>query len=174
MARPSERGLTLIEAMVALVVVMLGALGMLGLHNQGQRMNGDALRMTRATAIAQDLANQIETWPYGDPRLVNVNLANDLLVGDPNFELENPTTTFFDYDEASLTLGGTAWLGIPSADVQAGGYQRFWIVSYSNVDSNNNAVPDAVRVAAVVRWPSGNGFRRIVLLSVKPNPAEAR
>jgi hypothetical protein len=174
LAPSNERGLTLIEAMVALCVMLIGALGMFGLHSQGQRMNGDALRMTRATAIAQDLAGQIELWPWGDDRLVNQNAANDLLVGDPDFEFENPTTTFFDYGEAGLTLNGNAWLGIPTADIQAAGFQRFWNVSYANVDSNANGRPDAVRIAVIVRWPSGTGFRRVVLVSVKNNPAEAR
>jgi len=173
-ARSNERGLTLIEAMVALVVMLIGAVGMLGLHSHGQRMNGDGLRITRAAAIAQDLVNQIELWPYGDPRLANANLANDLVVGDPDFAFEGTGAVPFDYDETGLTLGGTTWLGIPRADLQAAGYQRYWNVSYAGVDSNNNGVPDAVRIAVVVRWPSAPGFRRIVFLSVKPNPAEAR
>lgn len=174
MPRASERGLTLIEAMIALLVVLLGAMGMLGLHNTGQRMNGDALRMTRATAIAQDLLNQIETWPYGDPRLANASPTNDAAIGDPDFQFESPGAPLFDHGEASLTLGGAAWLGIPTAEVSGGGYERYWNVSYTGVDTNSNGIPDAVRIAVVVRWPSGPGFRRVVLLSVKPNPAEAR
>jgi hypothetical protein len=159
--------------MAAMVVMLIAAVAMLALHVQGQRMNGDALRMTRATAIAQDLANQIATWPWGDPRLVNANAGNDADLGDSAFAFEAPGAPPADHGEADLVLGGTVWNGVPVADFAAGGYERYWSVAYPD-DSNANGVPDAARVAAIVRWPSGPGFRRIVLLSVKNNPAEAR
>jgi prepilin-type N-terminal cleavage/methylation domain-containing protein len=170
MRAATQRGLTLIEAMVAISVMLIGALGMLGLHS----MNGDAMRMTQATAIALDLLDQISLWPYGDPRLVNVNTANDGAIGDPLFAFENENVAAFDYDEAGLVAGGTTWLGIPAASFQAAGYQRYWNVSYTGIDSNGNGVPDAARIAVIVRWPSGPGFRRVVLLAIKNNPAEAR
>lgn len=167
------RGVTLIEAMMAMVVMLVGAVGMIGLHKQGQRMNGDALRITRATAIAQDLVGQMNLWPFTDPRLANPNPGNDTAIGDPAFAFEG-TSPPFDFDETGLTAGGTTWLGIPGADLQASGYQRFWSTSTVGLDSNANGVADAVRIAVVVRWPSGGGFRRIVLLATKNNPAESR
>ncbi|HEY7726475.1 MAG TPA: hypothetical protein VH880_14155 [Anaeromyxobacteraceae bacterium] len=169
----TSRGLTLIEAMAAMVVMLIAAVAMLALHVQGQRMNADALRMTRATAIAQDLANQIATWPWGDPRLANANAGNDADVGDSAYAFEAPGAPPFDHAEPDLVLGGTVWNGTPAADLASGGYERYWSVAYPD-DSNGNGVSDAARVAAIVRWPSGVGFRRIVLLSVKNNPAEAR
>jgi prepilin-type N-terminal cleavage/methylation domain-containing protein len=172
--RTTPRGVTLIEAMVALSVMLIGAVGMVGLHRQGQRMNADAVRITRATAIAQDLLNQMSLWPYGDPRLANANPGNDLTVGDPTFAFEQVAATPWDYDDTGLQLGGTTWLGIPAAEVAGAGYQRYWNVSYAGMDSNGNGIPDGVRIAAVVRWPSGTGFRRVVLLAVKSNPAESR
>jgi len=42
-------------------------------------------------------------------------------------------------------------------------------------DSNGNTVPDAARIAVIVRYPVGGvGFRRVVLMGTKLNPAEAR
>lgn len=169
----AARGLTLVEAMIAMVVMLIAAVGMLGLHVQGQRMNSNALHILRATAIAQDLANQMSLWPYGDPRLANANTTNDAVIGDPGFAFEAVGAPPADHGEADLTLGGTVWNGIPGADLAAAGYERYWNVSYVD-DSNGNGIPDAVRIAVVVRWPSGGGFRRVVLLSVKSNPGEAR
>jgi len=177
--RRHERGLTLIEATVALAVMLIGALGMLGLHRQGQRMNDDGLRITRASAIAQDLLNQTAMWRWEDPRLTtnliptNPNPANDLDVGDSSFAFEGSAPPF-DYGEADLTLGGTTWLGIPSAEVQSAGYERYWNVSTAGLDGNGNGIADAMRIAAIVRWRSGLGWRRVVLLGVKNNPAESR
>jgi hypothetical protein len=134
-------------------------------------MNGDALRMTRATAIAQDLLNQISTWPYNDARLANANTANDADVGDTAFAFEGATPPF-DHGEADL---GAGWLGIPTADLQGGGYERYWnVATLASDDTNGNGVPDAMRIAVIVRWPWGNGWRRIVLMAVKANPAEAQ
>ena len=182
MRTAKPRGLTLIEAMAAMGVMLIGGLGLLSLNAQGQKMNGDALRMTRATAIAQDLASQISLWDYGDARLANASTTNDADVGDAAFAFEQPGAPPADHGEADLTLGGAAWLVIPSADVQAGGYERYWNVGFPAGaaggfadDSNANGVPDAMRIAVVVRWPTGGGaFRRVVLVAVKPNPAEAR
>ena len=167
-----DRGLGLIEAMTAMLVMLIAAVGMLSLHVHGQRIDADALRILRATAIAQDLSNQIALWPYGDPRLANANAANDATLGDPVFAFEAVGAPPADHGEGDLQLGGTTWSGIQPADLPQG-YERYWNVAFPD-DSNLNGVPDAVRIAVIVRWPSGPGFRRVVLISVKDNPAEAR
>lgn len=180
MRTAKARGLTLIEAMAAMGVMLIGGLGLLSLNAQGQKMNGDALRTTRATAIAQDLLSQISLWDYADARLANANTANDADLGDSQFAFEQAGAPPADHGEADLALGGAAWLGIPSADLQGTGYERYWNVGFPSSggvladDSNGNGVPDAMRIAVVVRWPSGTGFRRVVLLAVKANPGEAR
>jgi prepilin-type N-terminal cleavage/methylation domain-containing protein len=165
----SARGFTLIEGMVAMTVMLIGAAGMIGLFNQGQRMHGDARRMTRATAIAQDLLNQIELLPYGENSgpLQNVNAANDGDIGDAAmaFEAEGPPPA--DHAEADLPAG---WRGIPTADL-GNEYERYWNVAYVD-DTNQNGVWDGVRIAAIVRWRHGGAWRRIVLLASKPNPVE--
>lgn len=170
-----QRGTTLIEAMVALSVLLIGAAGMVGLHNQAVRAEGDSRRITRASAIAQDLVTQIDMWAYGDARLANAKTANDLTLGDPTFLLEQSSDPvadgLVDHGEADLTLGGAAWLGLPAAAVE--GYQRYWSVSYVD-DSNANGVADSARIAVLVRWRAGSGWRRVVAFATKPNPAETR
>lgn len=173
--RNAQRGTTLIEAMVAMSVLLIGAAGMVGLHNQGVRVEGDSRRITRATAIAQDLVNQMDLWAFDDARFGNAKPGNDAAIGDPTFAIEQSADpvadNLADHAEADLTLGGAAWLGLPAASIQ--GYERFWSVSLAD-DSNGNGIADAARVAVVVRWPNGAGWRRLVMLMTKPNPAESR
>jgi prepilin-type N-terminal cleavage/methylation domain-containing protein len=179
MRSQSPRGFTLLETVIAMGVLLIGATGMVGLHMQGLRMEGDARRITRATAVAQDLMDQISTWPWGDARLGSPALSNNTMLatlGDPAFAFENsgtPTASFSDASGGLTSNGGLPWNGIPLASTQAEGYERYWNVAYVD-DSNANNVPDAARIAVIVRYPAGLGFRRVVLLGSKLNPAEAR
>jgi Tfp pilus assembly protein PilV len=173
--RKSERGMSLIESMAALGIMMIGALGMASLHTTGVRMNGDARRMTRASAIAQDLLNNMELWPYQGPDdagpLQNTDTDNDAEIGDPGQVFETAAAPPADHSEADLPAG---FPGISSAAL-GGEYQRFWNVSYPTDptnDSNANGVADAVRIAVIVRWQHGAGWRRIVLVATKRNPEE--
>lgn len=181
----NDRGYTLVESMVAIVVLLTGALAAVGINDMGARLDGDGRRMTRATAIAQDLASQIALWPYGDPRLANSVTGNDDDVGDTGFAMETTPDSgvpaIVDHGEADLTLGGTAWLGIPQAQLLPNGFQRYWNVSFNDpaspgtlLDANGNGVADGMRIAVVVRWPQGAGWRRVVLLTTKVNPADAQ
>ncbi len=165
----TQRGLTLVEALVAMAVLVIGATGMVGLNRQGIRLNADGRRMTKAVTVAQDLLGQVELWAYDDPRLANRTAANDQDYADDANVFEG-TSFDADHAEADLTAGGTEWLGMPTAALVAGGYERYWNVSELD-DQNGNGIPDGRRIAVIVRWPQGAGFRRIVLHAAKLNPA---
>jgi prepilin-type N-terminal cleavage/methylation domain-containing protein len=173
----TPRGLTLLESMIAMVVLLIGGLGLLSLNSTAHRMNGDARRMTRATAVAQDLLNQVETWGYADARLANLRTTNDspLRHGDGDFRFEASADPLgdelADHGEAELTPANFG--GIPAAQLADGGYQRFWNVSAPD-DANANGVEDGRRVAVIVRWPHGTTWRRIVLQGMAINPAGNR
>lgn len=172
-------GFTLLEVLLAATVLLIGAVGMLSLHVHGLRLEGDSRRITRATAIAQDMMDQIAIWPWGDPRLGGPNPALDgsrlATLGDPAraFEAATPPTASFSDTSGGLTTGGTTWLGIPLSTTQSAGYERYWNVAYVD-DTNGNGVPDAARIAVIVRYPVTMGYRRVVLVGTKANPAEAR
>jgi hypothetical protein len=171
-----QRGATLIEAMLAMGLLMLGAAGMVGLQRQGNLFMADARRTTRAATFAQDLLGQIELWDFDDPRLANAEPANDADIGDSAFQFQALETPPADHGEADLTLGGTTWLGLPSDLLVANGMERYWNVAYPD-DENGNSVPDAVRVAVLVRWRAsdapGSAWRRAVFVLTKVNPADA-
>jgi Tfp pilus assembly protein PilV len=168
-----SRGVTIVEALVSLAILTIGATGLVGMHRQSQVYLGDSLRMFRATAVAQDLISQIETWSFDDPRLANRTTANDADLGDSAYAFGTQANPPADYLEADLTAGGLAWNGMARSVLENNGMERFWNVAYID-DQNGNGVPDAVRVAVIVRWPQGAGWRRVVFVTVKPNPAEAQ
>jgi Tfp pilus assembly protein PilV len=166
-----RRGATLIEAMAAMAVLMIGAAGAASLQRQSMFFMADARQATRAGAFGQDLVAQIELWEYGDPRLANTSTAND---ADPTdgFELDAPTVAP-DHGEADLTLGGKTWTGLPGALLQDNGMERYWNVAYVD-DANANGTSDGVRVTVIVRWRPGGAttWRYATFFVVKPNAAD--
>jgi type IV pilus modification protein PilV len=177
-ARRSELGVSLIEAMVAMVVLLVGALGMMSLHSTGVRMQAESREITRATAIAQDLMSQIQAWEYADPRLSNASTANDRDVGDDaQLFTVYGSTPVSDHAEADLAPGGTGWTGIPAADLAIGGFERYWNVTTTNqngtaIDSGANGIVDGMHIAVIVRWPQGATWHKVVLHGFKVNPED--
>ncbi len=171
-----QRGFTLVEVMVAMAIMLIGATGLMGLYSTGVVMNGEARHLTRATAIAEDLLNNISLWPYQDnvagTPLANTSTANDGDLGDTAFRFQTDAdpiaSGLADHGEADLAALGVAWTGLPASELE-GGYQRYWSVAYVDVDGDG--VNDQAQIAVIVRWPQGGGWRRVVLLSAKLNPA---
>lgn len=171
-ANTGQRGVTLIEVMVASVVLLVAALGMLGLHATGVRMEGQAREIGRATAIAQDLLAQIQLWEYADPRLANSNATNDADYADTAAAFEAPgSTPPYDHAEGDLASASYDWNGLPAAALALGGFERYWNVAEPD-DVNANGTPDGRRIAVVVRWPRGSGWHRVVVVGFKVNPGD--
>lgn len=167
------RGATLIEAMIAMAVLMIGASGLVATNHQSMMVLGDAQRLTRATVIARDLISQIETWDFDDNRLSNGNGGNDTDIGDSAGRFMIDADPGADHDERDMGIDEARWRGLPSDFVTNAGMERFYNVAYVD-NANGNELPDAVRIAVIVRWPQGNAWRRVVFPFVKLNPADVR
>ncbi len=169
-----QRGSTLLEAMIAMGVLMLGAAGLVGLQRQSNFFMGDSRRTTRASMFAQDLVNQIELWDYDDPRLANRTTSNDADLGDSAAAMSLASSVdpvaanLADYGEADL---GATWVGLPKDLLDANQMERFWNVA-DGPDANGNNVPDSKRVAVIVRWQAGASWRRTVFMVTKVNTGD--
>ena len=170
--RNAQRGTTLLEAMIAMGVLMIGAAGLVGLQRQSNFFMGDSRRTTRASMFAQDLVNQIELWDYDDPRLANTSTTNDASVGDADeamaFTADPVAAGLADHGEADLVAN---WAGLAKELLDANQMQRFWNVA-DGPDANGNGIPDSKRIAVVIRWPAGSSWRRTVFMVTKINTAD--
>jgi Tfp pilus assembly protein PilV len=175
--------MSLVEVMVAVSILLVAGVGVADMTRSGAKLNADSRHIIRATAIAQDLIAQIQTWDYDDPRLANTTTSNDTNYGDAAFgwygsppvlgySFESINSFTADHAEADLTINGLDWNGVPQAELQAGGYERYWNIAEVD-DTNLNGVADCRRIAVIVRWPYGAGFRRVVLYATKINPDPA-
>jgi hypothetical protein len=136
-------GTTLIEAMAAMAVLLIGAVGLVAVESVGARMNNEARVITRATGIAQDLAAQLQSLSYNDPLLSNETTDNDDKISDP----DQPV----DHSESELT-SLTTFAGIPTSSLPLG-FTRSWNVA--EVDTDENGSSSGKRLAVIVKWSQG-------------------
>ncbi len=67
--RRAHRGFSIIEAMIASIVMLVGLLGLASLQVVGVRSNHFGRHMTQGSQLAQDLTENIQRWDYNDVRL---------------------------------------------------------------------------------------------------------
>jgi prepilin-type N-terminal cleavage/methylation domain-containing protein len=67
----TEKGFTLTEALVAMVVFSLGLLALERMHIAAIQVNTIASRLTQGTTLAQDRAEQLMALPYNDLALAD-------------------------------------------------------------------------------------------------------
>jgi type IV pilus assembly protein PilV len=63
------RGLTLLEVMISMSLLLVGLLGMMGLQVWGLNSNQGARANTTAAQLARELASALERLPFDDARL---------------------------------------------------------------------------------------------------------
>ncbi|MBI2784391.1 MAG: type IV pilus modification protein PilV [Gammaproteobacteria bacterium] len=103
-ARSRSGGATLIEVLIAVLVLAVGILGLMGLQINGKRTNYEALQRSAAVSLAQDMMNRIRANP---------NSASDTAFLDTNYD-----TTALGY--AGGGVGGNQITASPPDCVTAG------------------------------------------------------
>lgn len=83
-ARDTQRGFTMIEVLVTLVILMIGLLGIAGLIAQGQRSSFEAYQRQQALALANDMAERVKAnRPGVDTASVGTTYAAAVPLGTP-------------------------------------------------------------------------------------------
>lgn len=174
--RAAARGTSLVEAMAAIAVLLIGLTGYLSLQLVSSRANTFSRRMAQATAIATDLAENMALWSYNDTRLSPSGIKSVASLEDPlvkpGWDLgraaaPSPTPQFSD---KAGNLG--AYPGL-TGDADGDGtaeFTRYWSVYAA--DFNNTGTANGKLVQIVVRWEEpGVGFRQVTTVAYKANPA---
>jgi hypothetical protein len=143
--RPS--GLTILEVMVALSVLLIGLLGMLRLQIIGIGSNNGGRMQTLGTEIAQELVSGIERLPFGD------SLIDDKGTSGPTA----PTPFGRLVSGNTIATGATEWsdstMKVPGVRLDSElppGFTRRWTVwGYS---PSAGALPAVKLVGVSVTW----------------------
>jgi Tfp pilus assembly protein PilV len=194
-----RRGTTLIEAMIALTVMLIGMAGFASLQVISVRANHFAKRISMASAVATDLTDTITRAAYNAPMLNTTTLINSCTTSTLQACLVNaavepwdlgtadPLVTAFTYppDYSDSSVGGfsTAWMALPVAnggtpardgvDIDRDGvpdFFRYWNVY--DIKPTDSAFSAGKFTQVYVRWKEpGFGYRQVTSTSFKYNPA---
>jgi type IV pilus assembly protein PilV len=182
-ARPTDRGTTLIEAMVALTILLIGLLGMMQLQVLGITSNAGARSHSQALQLAHELASALEQL---DAKDALIELPNNLhftgatppagfgsVLSAPN--TLRPSTAFTEFADSMVgsLRGVTTNAAIvstygkdPTADLPR--FQRRWQVWQMDTASETGGVK-AIAVSVTYREQRLPGLREVVLLTQVSN-----
>lgn len=198
--RAIDRGFSLVESMVASVVMLIGLLGLAGLQVTGMRANNLGKRMAQASLLAQDLVQNMRVWQYTDARLTPQAAATPAHTGtysDTNhahvakyWDLRNTPDLISNVDGSAVTFDYTDGpAGAALVDQLAANYegvlspvdlslpageqtvfQRYWNVF--QVDLSGSGTAQGKLVQVVVRWKEPNfGYRQVTTSFFKYDPS---
>lgn len=176
----TSSGFSIVEALVGLVVLSIGSLGLTALQLHAVRATTFAASVVQATELASDLTENAKRWPYGDARLVAraaVQSTTDAAVTafwDPGRGALPQKASFGEKpgDPDADTAGalGANYQGL-SGDVARDGswmFRRYWNVF--DVDLNGSGVAQGKLVQVIVRWREpGVGERQVTVSTYKAN-----
>jgi type IV pilus assembly protein PilV len=153
-----HRGMTLLEVMISLSILLVGLLGTMHLQIWGLSANQGARAHTQAMQLARDLAAGLEKLPFDDPRLAATDPAKfgRLVQSDGSL----PTSGYNDYASATAIPGVQA--AIPPD------FQRLWTVKDVATSGAGAAAKD-IAVSVVYRERTLRGLREVVLYVQQSN-----
>src|SRR5262245_21375928 len=139
--RARQRGTTLVEAMIAMTVVLIGLLGYSSLQIVTVRASHYSRRMTQASSLATDLEENIKRWSYNDTRLKPIKTVSSLTDSDikAGWDLGRQATPSpaVQFDDTYLAAN---FQGL-STDVDGDGtrdFTRFWNVYAADLSGTGN------------------------------------
>ncbi len=157
-----QDGFTLIEAVIALIVLSVGVLSLQRMQLTTIRGNGDAQSITAASTLAADRVEKLTALPYADASLVDRN-------GDGAGGLDNTTnatgtkvtadflsTVNASGNEVITNSGGT----VPANTSK---FSVYWNVA------DNSAVPGTKTIRVITVWGEGASKKTVVVNHVKAN-----
>jgi hypothetical protein len=181
--RAWARGTSLIEAMIAMSVLLIGLGGFASLQALIVRANHFSKRMAQGSAMAADLAQNVKLWSYNDPRLAALATVKDLdapaVKGNWDMGREEKAAVTAQFSEKAGDPNAsnpgalaTNYQGL-SGDIDEDGqldFIRYWNVY--DTDLTNDGTPNGKLVQIIVRWKEpGYGFRQVTSVAFKLNPS---
>ena len=165
--RRGQRGMTLIEVLVALSILAIAILALAPLFTISVKTNASAQQLTNANTLAREKLEELSGYPRNDPRLTVANAANaaaptsvtiaGAIVDNTNVFLNNDLPKWYQPTTGSvsfaLTSPGISWFSYP--------YSRtYTIEQFDGTLTNRITAPGAyvVKLITVTVRPTQGPF----------------
>jgi type IV pilus assembly protein PilV len=137
----SQRGFTLIETMVAILVLTIGLVGTAALMSQSVNMGSHARYMSTAALLASEKMEDLDRFPSNDPNLTpGGNLAADTVGYSDSVQISSSAgnineatvvsgTSYLYTQKPDGSVTVTAGAGIPAATPDIVTYDRRWLIT---------------------------------------------
>ncbi|MDY7227650.1 prepilin-type N-terminal cleavage/methylation domain-containing protein [Hyalangium rubrum] len=171
-SRPSARGFSIIEALAAMAVFVIGIVGVMQMNVLASQQNNLARSQTIASKIARDVADSFERLPFNHPVFLR-NTGVPANNPDQFSDFNNPDGLYTLQEAIDLDTV-RPFLGAADAIIKSEGGGDFYQVAWRSQLVPNTSQPtvfDSRRIAIMVRFPTPGGFRQVTVWSVKYDPA---
>ncbi len=159
-ATARARGMTLLEVMMSLSILLIGLLGMMRLQIWGINANQGARAHTQAMQMARDLAAGLEKLPFEDTRLASTSTPDALFGRLVQADGTLPSSGFKDYASAAAIPG--VQVTVPPE------FRRLWTVRDAAV-AGSGVATKLVAVSVVYRERTLPRLREVVLYVQQSN-----
>ncbi len=112
--RRSQRGASLIEVLVAVLIFSFGLLGLVGLQSRAMQFTGDADGTNRAAALAAEITSQMYVLGTGDTG--NATLATSIT--DWKLKVQTPASGGLPGGSATVTYTATATPPVSAIEIK--------------------------------------------------------
>lgn len=170
--RSRASGMTLIEVLVALAILVIGLAAGSSTVIYASRFTSTGVHVEQATTMAQNLMTALLAVPYASSGtgssaapntfFTNTTTANDADVADSaqNFTLATLPANSFDHTDSELPANILAMLAPSPPNGIA--YQRYWNIAPLGTTG--------VVIAVIVRWHENNQWLRTVVVGTRYQP----
>lgn len=167
-------GMTLIEVMIALVVLVIGLSAAMATVVYSSRSVSTGLHVQQATTMAQSLLTVLTAVPFAssgsgnsaapNSLFSNFTTANDGDVADQGQNFMKPTLPANSYDHVDSELPASIQAMVaPATAINGITFERYWNIAPM-------AATTGVVIAVIVRWHENAAWQRTVVVGTRYAP----
>ncbi|MFH1217458.1 MAG: prepilin-type N-terminal cleavage/methylation domain-containing protein [Pseudomonadota bacterium] len=157
----NQKGVTLIEAMVAILVLTIGVISAMGMQVRAIGASSSAVNRTSANNVVFSLLETLRQLPFDDPNLVETVASPNALVNDANDRVF--VAGGFPEMQSLIQAGAVAGTIVDRSGII---YQLSWDVQ-DRILATGETLNKTIRVFMI--WNSPMGQNRLEMTTIKYN-----